>query len=141
MPWSFSESLRETLERGSLLVEGLSRNEAAEWLDAWTEIYGQRGVYDHRWLVFERACPALRRDKALRAYHALVPETAIVLNHRANNRKVSVEGFRVEAPRPFDASGWDLLVFPPSLEWTVAFTHEQGFGPYYSEACWFEDPA
>lgn len=36
----------------------------------------------------------------------------------------------------------DILVFPPNLDWTVAFTHEQPeFGPYFSRAEWcFLDP-
>ena len=86
-----SQSLSTILECASPRVEPLSRDEAAEWLEAWTAVYGQRGVFEPRWLVFERTCPALRRYKATRAYHALEPEDVIVLNHTLHDRRVTVE--------------------------------------------------
>ena len=32
--------------------------------------------------------------------------------------------------------GRDLYVFPISLDWTMVFTHEQDFGPYFSRKEW-----
>lgn len=37
----------------------------------------------------------------------------------------------------FSACQTDILVFPPTFAWTVAFTHEQPhLGPYFSRAEW-----
>lgn len=30
----------------------------------------------------------------------------------------------------------DLYVFPETLEWTMVYTHEEEFGPYFTEREW-----
>jgi hypothetical protein len=49
------------------------------------------------------------------------------------------DAFVCHAPTPLDFSDCqtDILVFPPGLDWTVAFTHEQpDLGPYFSRSEW-----
>jgi hypothetical protein len=44
---------------------------------------------------------------------------------------------RTPTPLDFSVCRTDILVFPPDLDWTVAFTHEQPeLGPYFSRAEW-----
>jgi hypothetical protein len=49
------------------------------------------------------------------------------------------DAFLCRAPALFDFSDCeaDIIVFPPDLRWTVAFTHEQpDLGPYFARAEW-----
>jgi hypothetical protein len=42
----------------------------------------------------------------------------------------------------FRNSGLDIYVWPDGLEWTMAFTHEDGwFGPYFSRREWIRTPS
>jgi hypothetical protein len=44
---------------------------------------------------------------------------------------------RTASPLDFSDCRTDVLVFPPELNWTAAFTHEQPeLGPYFSRAEW-----
>jgi hypothetical protein len=41
----------------------------------------------------------------------------------------------------FENSGQDIYVWPNGLDWTMAFTHEDGWlGPYFSRREWISIP-
>ncbi len=41
-------------------------------------------------------------------------------------------GFEATGQPPSLDLGLDLLVFLASLEWTMAYTHEEGYGPFFA---------
>jgi len=43
-------------------------------------------------------------------------------------------GFRCVGSLPdFDCHRWDVIVTTPALNWSMVFTHEDGYGPYFQD--------
>ena len=74
--------------------------------------------------------PALQGAAALQAY-ADCPDTDLFAYFETERLVFDIQGHR--APR-LDALSRDVYVFPTSLRWSIAFTHEAalGLGPYFA---------
>ena len=74
--------------------------------------------------------PAELRYKELSAmrYFILGSELRIDVGYRVDGALVDLSEF-----------GQDLSVVPENFEWTMAYTHELGFGPYFAVAPEFTD--
>jgi hypothetical protein len=135
--------LLAALQAASSDVVALPRSEEKDWFERWTQLYCQPLLRKYgrldalgalRWHTFCHGTKCLEGAAALQKYTEIEPETLIVLvQTRAGG------AFQLAKPRPIEPPGnLDFLLFPPSLEWTVAFTHED-LGPFYSEAEWCVD--
>jgi hypothetical protein len=135
--------LLAALQAASSDVIALPRSQEKDWFERWTQLYCQPVLRKYgrldalgalRWHVFLSEAKCIAGAAALGKYAELTPETLIVLvQTRAGG------AFQLGNPRPIEPPGnLDLLVFPPSLEWTLAFDHED-MGPFYSEAEWCID--
>lgn len=115
------------------------------------------------WHVFSfKHARALNGLRALAAYEAEQPKSLIVCpalagrkvprladdraegepsgGQRSLGSPTAMPAVRLEHARlpAFAGQGADLLVAPPDLAWTMAFTHEEslGLGPYFSRREW-----
>ncbi|MBI1187183.1 MAG: DUF4275 family protein [Alphaproteobacteria bacterium] len=115
-------------------------------LQAWRHVYAARlhagtGKWTWRgfdWHVFSyRYAPALHGERAAIAYAALDAPPAFFVcpqNDDARSPAFRIEGGTLPDLRPIR---WDILVWSEDFDWTMAFTHEDGFcGPYFSRREW-----
>ena len=90
-----------------------------------------RGFHWHAYSA--ELCPAESGSQALLSYEAEAPGPLIVIPESWRE----APALRVSGKPPdLTAIGFDLYVFPESLVWSIAFTHEPGYGPYFSRAEW-----
>lgn len=124
----------------------IPRKEGWALLQAWREVYcaphheatgqwviGGAGGYSWHTFSYEHF-PCLEGRRALDAYAAQATSELLVLPERSN----STEALRYVSTSPIDFSGLllDVFVAPANFEWTMVFTHEEEFGPYFSRAEW-----
>lgn len=126
--------------------EPLSRSERDTWQQRWREAYAA-GLYaatgkwklgQFEWHVFSfQHARALNALRAVNAYQAEAPQPVIVCPESLALPAVLLRGTRLP---DFSHRGADLLVAPPDLSWTMAFTHEESLdiGPYFSRREWLE---
>jgi hypothetical protein len=130
-------------ESAGATVEQFDEVERWRLMQAWRGLFA-RAVWDrygkwvHRgyhWHAFSSGLvPAKHGARALQLYLAERVTTLLVLPEDEGGSGLSC---RVVAPVDFSPLRLDLLVAPPSLEWTIVFTHEQPeLGPYYSRSEW-----
>ncbi len=138
------DPLDSALHASAKTVTPLSRSEEKKWVAAWTDIYcqpvfrslGRIDALPSRWETFLLGARSLEGPAALDAFSEQLPAELVVF-------KLSGRGgaFLIHAQDVFvSPGGLDVFLFPPSLQWTVVFTHEELHGPYYSEADWCVDP-
>lgn len=132
-------NLTEYLESRGLRFEGLSRSAASGLFSGWcqaflSEVRMATGSYRYlglHWHAFSYdLVRAQEGQAALDAYFGLAAQPVIVIPEDWSRGC----GVRCSGPELPDLSGCrdDLYVFPESLEWSMAFTHEQPtIGPYY----------
>jgi hypothetical protein len=112
-------------------------------MQAWRETFAhsvksQTGKWVHlgyEWHAFSYDFSRSKRGaRGLALYLAqVVPEVYVVPESDTECAFVC----RARAFLDFSDCQTDILVFPPELDWTVAFTHEQPeLGPYFSRAEW-----
>lgn len=91
------------------------------------------------WHVFSyRHARALARGRAMLTYAALSPPARCIVCPR-DDRLPAVEINGGSLP-DFRNSCLDVLVWPDGLDWTMAYTHEDGwFGPYFSRREWVDE--
>jgi hypothetical protein len=123
-------------------VSILDLQERRDLMRSWRETFArsvksQTGKWVHlgfEWHAFSYEFAQCKRGhRALALYLAeTAPEAYVVPENERNH------AFRCRASTLLDFSTCqvDLLVFPSDLKWTVAFTHEPDFGPYFSRAEW-----
>jgi hypothetical protein len=95
-----------------------------------------RGKYE--WHVFSFGDTfALALDSAREAYLAQPRSELVII---PNDKKYT--GLRTAMiPVPSLDGEADIYISPPSLAWTMAYTHEDGWcGPYFSRAEWVDHP-
>jgi hypothetical protein len=90
--------------------------------------------HEFDWHVFSYNYARSKKGQAAIAeYERLAASTFIILP--GEKAQPSLTAFRIsggDLPR-FEDSGWDVMVWPDDLTWTMAFTHEEGWlGPYFS---------
>ncbi len=129
--------------------ELISLRRRREILSAWRHVYaaelhairGQWTWLGFDWHVFShRYARAFAREEAWLTYESLSsPSRFIVCPH--DDRLPAFEIIGGSLP-DFRNSGQDLYVWPDGLDWTMAFTHEDGwFGPYFSRREWIRAPS
>jgi hypothetical protein len=139
-------SVLEDELRAQLKCRDLSLEETAAFRDAWRRVYARplkrahgvwhRGKYD--WHVFSFGDTfALALDNAREAYLAQPRSELVII---PNGKKYT--GLRTAMiPVPSLDGEADIYISPPSLAWTMAYTHEDGWcGPYFSRAEWVDHP-
>jgi hypothetical protein len=140
-----SKQYEELLAACGAQREAVSQDQRAELMQRWRERYaaglhaatGRWKRDGFEWHVFSFGdARSLGGESALQAYRAERPRSLIVSpeDHR-------LPAFRLETERLPEFSGADVYVFPESLRWTMAFTHEETseLGPYFSRAEWIVD--
>ena len=140
-----SKQYEEQLATCGAQREALPQDRRAELMQRWREVYSaglhaatgrwRRGEFD--WHVFSFGdARSLNGEAAREAYRAESPRGIIVAPE-----DYRLPAFRLETERLPEFAGTDVYVFPESLRWTMAFTHEEssGLGPYFSRAEWIVD--
>ncbi len=110
----------------------------AVWLHAVT---GKWILLGFDWHVFSyHHARALARMKASLTYARLTPPPRFIICPH-DERLPAFEVICGSLP-DFTNSGQDIYVWPDGLDWTMAFTHEDGwFGPYFSRREWITAPS
>lgn len=132
------------LHREGVQFESLTRNELWQYQQRWRECYcaalhartGKWRLGQFEWSTFDLGfARALRDTKALDAYRACSTAEFVIVSEGA-----TVGGLRCRAAALPDLSPLphEYHVFPPNLEWTMAFTHE---GLFYSKQEWLTNSA
>ena len=127
-----------------LTPEHLTRREASRLFDAWCEAFMQpaklrTGKWRHRgfhWHAFSSGmCPAESGRRAFELYRA-EEACPLVVIPESWGEAACVKAFgRTPDLTP---TGLDLYLFPESLDWTMAFTHEQPWlGSYFTRREWY----
>jgi hypothetical protein len=136
----------EALELAGGRQETIPSRRRRELLQSWRYVYAAR-LYEatgkwtwlgYDWHVFSyRHARALAREGASNVYRAIqAPERCIVCPHDDRLPAVEIAG---GALPDFRNSCLDIYVWPEGLDWTMAFTHEDGWlGPYFSRREWVE---
>ena len=130
-------------------VEVLSEADAKKlclrWLDAYSRPVKQKTgswVFNgFLWHAFSyEFSPSRQGTEALSLYELERKRELMVLQEPDHEQSAALVR---ELPRPdLSALGLDLYVFPESLRWTMAFTHEQPeIGPFYSRSEWLWERA
>jgi hypothetical protein len=130
--------VRELKSRG-FEVEELSRRDATHWFDQWRQTFlgdvqAATGRYRYRgchWHAYSYdLVRALNGETAVDAYLRQLPEQVLVIPEDwSHGCGIRCRGTRLP---DFTDHLQDLYVFPESLAWSMAFTHEQpSLGPYF----------
>lgn len=119
-----------TVSPGSI-VRLFSEEEAHQLADDWLSVFGKNSSDANTeaflWHVFSGGrYPSSEGEQAKKEYQEQIGNQFIVLS---NDRKQAL----LTDLLPSSASFYDYYVFPPSLAWTMCFTHEAGWlGPYFA---------
>jgi len=114
------------------ILQRFTEDESLNLANHWIAVYAKncRGLNLRAflWHTFSAgAYPCVCEGEAERLYAQQIAPEFIVLS---NDRRSAV---RTDA-RPTKCNLADYLVFPTSLAWTMAFTHESGWlGPYFAK--------
>jgi hypothetical protein len=119
--------------------EPLSSRERSRQMRAWRQVFAQAlhqttGKWKHRgfdWHLFSyEFAPALNGDEAFSAYGLITPDEVFVIPEDSRLDAVCLLANHLPNFRP---QRGDVTVWPRSLNWTMAFTHEEslGLGPYF----------
>ena len=130
--------VRELESRG-FEVEELSRRDAGRWFGEWRQAFlgevrsttGQYRYQARHWHAYSYGLVrALDGAAAVEAYFRQEPEQVLVIPEDwSHGCGVRCRGTRLP---DFSDHLQDLYVFPESLAWSMAFTHEQpSLGPYF----------
>ena len=112
------------------VVRKFSELEARQLADEWLAVFGKdrhgANTKAFLWHVFSFVrYPNIEGAEALQQYKQQAGAEFVVL---FNDRKVAF----VTELLPESSSLSDYYVFPQNFAWTMAFTHEYGFGPYFA---------
>jgi hypothetical protein len=124
--------------------QALSPTERSRHLRAWRRVYAARlheqtGRWKHReldWHIFSfQFAKALNGEEAMDAYACDMPVDLLIIPESLRLEAVRVRAMALPIFRAFRE---DVIIFPESLDWTMAFTHEEslGLGPYFSRREW-----
>jgi hypothetical protein len=93
---------------------------------------------DYDWHVFSyQHAKALSGAKAVAEYLRLEAPVLIVIPGEHSYPRLPAFQLSATILPDFQGSGLDVLVWPEGLNWTMAFTHEEGWcGPYFSRREW-----
>ena len=131
--------------------ERLSADETKALRQRWREAFAGPVKRRHRvwvyrgydWHAFSYGLtPSVSLQPALEAYRAAFREGL----RKGRRREVylmpeDLPAFRCRAAEPPDLSKQECLVCPEGLDWTMAFTHEDGWlGPFFSRRGWQAKP-
>lgn len=124
----------------------LTPSERAYRIRTWREAFATRlhektrkwksGDFD--WHVFSfQYAPSMNGEEALTAYEAISGGRLFVVPEDSGLEAVFLRASRLPDFRPYRG---DVIVWPDTLAWTMAFTHEEslGLGPYFSRREWIE---
>jgi hypothetical protein len=88
----------------------------------------------------DRHARAVARGEASFAYKSLSRTRCSIICPQ-DERLPAFEIVR-RSPPDFENSGQDIYVWPDGLDWTMAFTHDDGWlGPYFSGREWIRIPS
>lgn len=131
--------IRERLQGKDFLARPLDRRAIWEWQQHWREIYA-RGLKDATgkwvpdgldWHSFAGDYTESRSGFAAeREYMSVEPTDFIVVSGWSRKQF----GFEATGQPPDLNLGVDVLVFPCTLEWTMAYTHEDDHGPFFARS-------
>jgi hypothetical protein len=123
----------------------LDAREAWQLMQKWRETFAAAFRATHgswklgslNWHIFSFGhAPSLRGEKAFAEYFSQPLCRFLILPDEAEH----LPSYSCVASSWPDFREWqlDLYVCPDSIEWTIAFTHEEGagLGPYFSRAEW-----
>ena len=131
-------NLTEYLESSGFRCEELTRPAASGLFSAWCQAFlgnvlmatGKYRYRDLHWHAFSYdLVPSVEGQKALNAYRGLAAQPVVVIPEEWS-RGCGVRCSGAELPDLSDYCD-DLYVFPESLDWSMAFTHELSVGPYF----------
>ena len=143
MPY-FDDALEAAGGRRNVIPPHRRRTLIQQWREVYaTELHvttGQWTKLGYDWHVFSYGhARALARMQATFAYTAIEPPPRLFVCPQ-DGRLDALEIIGGKLP-DFSNSGLDVSVWPDGLEWTMAFTHEDGFGPYFSRREWIGIPS
>lgn len=127
----------EALRASASIGRPVSRREVWRLQASWRAVYAARlfresGAWirdSFDWHVFSfDLYPSKQGAKALQRYARVAPCDYVVLSASAR----SEFGFVCSGQPPVMPCRVDVLMFPESLDWTMAFTHEPHCGPYFA---------
>jgi hypothetical protein len=138
-------SIVEKLEISAAEYLVLGSSEEAALRTRWREIFAKpRFVTTGKWVrddfewhnFSDGLTPAVEFANAIEAYAALPAGTVWVLSDGTGWEHFAVRATFQSAPPPdLACSGADVLVIDIDFQWTMAFTHEDGwYGPYFATA-------
>jgi len=112
----------------------------------WREVYAARlhastGKWrwgQLEWHVFSfHHAPALEGTSAVEGYLQTLASELIVIPEQHSHPTLPAIHLSADRLPQFQDSGFDVMVWPPDLGWTMAFTHEEGScGPYFARREW-----
>lgn len=131
------------------LIRVCTEREAQAFQRSWQQVFsrnlhaatGAWSLLKYEWHVFSyNHARHITGTAAAEAYAEQPPEKEYVV--LASNLRCPGEAYVVRGRPELGAVARDFSVFPHSLAWTMAFTHEDGWiGPFFARAEWQASPA
>lgn len=135
---SYATKIRDVLDADGCAPVELAQQDVWTWQKKWRGVYavelhaatGGWVLHGLDWHVFSYEHHRyLTGDRAWDEYRRIEPCSFIVVSAESN----STFGFACEGKPPERLKrDIDILVAPTTLEWTMAFTHENHCGPYFA---------
>jgi hypothetical protein len=124
---------KDDLEVGpGRILRRFTEREAQQLLEEWIDVYAKNAqganIEAYLWHTFSAGTfPSVcKREAELRYAEQVAFEIVVLSNDRVSALLTDV--------LPTSCNASDYLVFPKSLAWTMAFTHEDGWlGPYFAK--------
>jgi len=136
--------LKTLLEETGTELKPLNQQEQWKLKQKWRENYSQgvkerTGKWIHNgfdWHAFSYGfATASSGEKAFAEYRAVCAKDFFVVPEDFSGQ-IGYRCYGISLP-DLSSLGDDLYVFPPSMEWTMAFTHEgPDIGPYFARKEW-----
>ncbi len=126
----------EYLEQSRIKAE-LSKKDSYKIQNDWLHTFCQNvkiktGKWVHNgfmWHAFSYNFVAtIERDQAIKAYLSQIPTDVILLPEIDSSPTIVYEGIPDIKIR---SCLEDFYIFPKNFAWSIAFTHEDGVGPYF----------
>ena len=134
---SIEEDIGDILTKAGCAPQVLSTKQVWEWQQTWRERFSKELFSDTgKWMLRgldwhvlnSNYHEAFTKEHALERYGGVGPGPFLVVSGSRHKGF----GFLCQGhPPAISVGGFDLLIFPCSLSWTMALTHSPNYGPFF----------
>lgn len=136
---SIEQSIEHLLRLAGCTSQSLPPKQVWKWQQAWRERFAKELFLDTgKWMLRgldwhvlnSNYHDASTKEHALKCYASVEPGPFLVVSGSSHKDF----GFICKGQPPeLNVAGFDILIFPESLNWTMALTHSPDYGPFFAQ--------